>query len=189
MGELIEGMLALSRVTRTEIRCTRVDLSALARAAADELQQREPGRAVEFVIAENLVVEADPRLVRTVLENLMGNAWKFTVGRPLARIEFGAMAGGRWPVAEVPSGGVAHQGSLIGDRNSERVFFVRDNGAGFDMAYVHKLYGVFQRLHSQEEFKGTGIGLATVQRIIQRHGGRTWAEGRVGEGATFYFAI
>lgn len=189
MGELIEAMLALSRVTRTEIRCTSVDLSALARAVADELQQREPGRPAEFVIAENLTVEADPRLVRTVLENLIGNAWKFTVGRPLARIEFGAIAGGRLPAADAQFAGIANRRSQIGNRNSGMVFFVRDNGAGFDMAYAHKLYGVFQRLHSQGEFKGTGVGLATVQRIIQRHGGRTWAEGRVGEGATFYFTM
>jgi len=188
MGDLIEALLTLSRVTRREVRRTTVDLSALARAVADELQQREPGRPAEVVIADGLVAEADPRLVRAVLENLLGNAWKFTAGRPVARIEFGTVANCQFPVCDLkaPAGETKSQ---IGNRKSEMVFFVRDNGVGFDMAYAEKLYGAFQRLHSQTEFKGAGIGLATVRRIIHRHGGRTWAEGAIDRGATFYFTI
>ena len=143
-----------------------VDLSSLAQMIASEIQQREPERQVEFVIAEGLVAKGDARLLRVVLENLLGNAWKFTAKHPRARIEFG-----------------------VARRNGQREYFVRDDGVGFDMAYTDKLFGAFQRLHSVTEFEGTGIGLATVQRIIHRHGGRVWAEGAVGQGATFYFAL
>jgi len=166
MGQLIDGLLKLFRVTRGEMRREAVDLSSLAQAVAAELQQREPERRVEFVIAEGLVAEGDAPLLRVVLENLLGNAWKFTAKYPRARIEFG-----------------------VTQRRGERAYFVRDDGVGFDMAYADKLFGAFQRLHSTAEFDGTGIGLATVQRIIHRHGGRVWAEGMEGQGATFYFAL
>ena len=166
MGELIDALLALSRVSRAELRAERVDLSALADTIAAELRESQPGRQVEFIIAPDLVVEADPRLLRAMLANLLGNAWKYTGQRGAARIEFGRT-----------------------DKDGERVYFVRDNGVGFDMAYVGKLFGAFQRLHKQAEYAGTGVGLATVQRILHRHGGRAWAEAVPNEGATFYFLL
>jgi signal transduction histidine kinase len=144
----------------------RVDLSALAKSVAGELRSREPARAATFSIEDGLVVEGDRRLLLIALENLLGNAWKFTLGKPEARIELGL---------------IRHDGGTG--------CFVRDNGAGFDMAYADKLFEPFQRLHSQREFEGTGIGLATVARIIQRHGGRVWAEAAVGRGATVYFTL
>jgi light-regulated signal transduction histidine kinase (bacteriophytochrome) len=164
MAQLTEDMLTLSRVTRREMRKEAVDLSILARSIATALQQTEPQRQAEFVIAEGLVAIGDPGLLRAALENLLGNAWKFTGKQPQARIEFGRT-------------------------ENPLIYFVRDDGAGFDMAYANKLFGVFQRLHTDREFPGTGIGLATVQRIIHRHGGRIWAEAAVGEGATFYFSL
>ncbi|MDO8680802.1 MAG: response regulator [Acidobacteriota bacterium] len=166
MAELIEALLGLSRVARTEMRNEDVDLSALARETADTLRQSQPDRRVDFVIAEGLVAPGDGRLLRVVLENLLGNAWKFTQRRPDARIEFGS---------------ARHEG--------QDAYAVRDNGAGFDMAYAAKLFAPFQRLHAEEEFSGTGIGLATVQRILHRHGGKIWAESEVGKGATFYFTL
>jgi signal transduction histidine kinase len=167
MAQLIDDLLNLSRITRGELRREPVDLSALARTLAAELQQRGAGRPVEVVIADGLVAEGDARLLRVVLENLLANAWKFTAKKPRARVEFGA---------DRRNGGPA-------------TYFVRDNGAGFDMRYAGKLFGAFQRLHTVHEFPGNGIGLATVQRIIHRHGGRVWAEGAVDNGATFYFAL
>jgi len=166
MAELIDDLLALSRVTRAEIDRERVDLSALARAAAIRLQRLEPDRRIDLVIEPGLMVDADSRLLSIALDNLLGNAWKFTSKVGVARIELGT---------EVTA--------------ASRAFFIRDNGAGFDMQYVHKLFGVFQRLHSATEFPGTGIGLATVARIIHRHRGRVWAEGALGQGATFYFTL
>ena len=166
MGRLIDDLLTLSRMTRAPMARKRVDLSALARSVAAELQQQDPGRDVEVVVGEDLTGLGDPQLLRIVLENLLGNAWKFTSRRQEARIEFGAA-----PVEGQPA------------------FFVRDNGAGFDMTYYDKLFSPFQRLHSGEEFAGTGIGLATVQRIINRHDGKVWAEGREAEGAVFYFTL
>jgi len=166
MAQLIDDLLALSRVSRTELVRTKVDLSEAARTVAAELRKTQPDRQALFVIADGLNVEGDPHLLRIVLDNLLGNAWKFTAKRDGARIEFGS----------------------IGE-NGTRQFFIRDNGAGFDMSYAHKLFGAFQRLHANEEFAGTGIGLATVQRIINRHGGRISAEGVVGEGATFRFSL
>jgi light-regulated signal transduction histidine kinase (bacteriophytochrome) len=166
MAELIDDLLALSRVTRTEVRRSRVDLSALARARLDDLQRLEPQRRVETVIAPGIFAEADPQLAAIALDNLLGNAWKFTSKRAEARIELGVVSDG-----------------------GELTYFVRDNGAGFDMAYRDKLFGVFQRLHAEVEFAGTGIGLATVARIAARHRGRIWAEAAVGEGATFYFTL
>ena len=168
MGELIEGILELSRVTRSEMRIEDVNLSALAEEVAAELRASAPERTVQFQIAADVSIRGDSRLLQSALANLLGNAWKFTSGQPVAKIEFG----------------VTH-----GNGAGARVFFVRDNGAGFDMAFVHKLFGAFQRLHHTSEFAGNGIGLATVHRIIYRHGGRIWAEGAVGKGATFYFTL
>ncbi len=166
MGELIEDLLTLSQVARTELKRVSVNLSDLARGVARELAQRDPKRSVQMVIAPDVVADGDPHLLRVVLENLLGNAWKFTSKRDEARIEFGAQR-----------------------REGRLVCFVRDNGAGFDMTYVGKLFGAFQRLHSSAEFPGSGIGLASVKRIIHRHGGQGWAEGRLDEGATFYFSL
>ncbi|MBI5504117.1 MAG: PAS domain S-box protein [Deltaproteobacteria bacterium] len=169
MGRLIDDLLGLSRVSRAKLRREPVDLSALARAVVAELRHVEPDRVVEFVIAADAVGVGDPGLLRVVLENLLGNAWKFTGKCTQARIEFGRSASES--AGEGP------------------VFFVKDNGAGFDMRFVAKLFGAFQRLHGVAEFPGTGIGLATVQRIVARHGGRVWAESAPGEGAAFYFTL
>ncbi len=166
MDRLIDALLTLSRVTRSELRREPVDLTALARSVLARLQKNEPERKAELVVSDGLVANGDARLLGVVLQNLLGNAWKFTGRCPMTRIEVG-----------------------VRQEDGRPVFFVRDNGAGFDMTYVHKLFGVFQRLHSGAEFEGTGIGLATVQRIIQRHGGRAWAEGEVGRGATVYFTL
>jgi light-regulated signal transduction histidine kinase (bacteriophytochrome) len=166
MGRLIEDLLALSRVTRAELVREPVDLSDLARSVTMQLQKRQPDRRVEFAIDAGIVAEGDARLLRVALENLLGNAWKFTAKRAAPRIEFGAA--------------VADEGGG---------YFIRDNGAGFDMAYASKLFGAFQRLHSVDEFEGSGIGLATVQRIINRHDGRLWAIGEVDRGATFFFTL
>ena len=167
METLIEALLTLSMATRGEMHCEPVDLSSLCRAIASELTQANPDRKVEFAVAEGLVAEGDERLLRLVMENLIGNAWKFTQVCENARIELGTVVR--------PDG--------------KQAFFVRDNGAGFDMARASKLFCVFERLHPASEFPGTGIGLATVHRIIQRHGGCVWGEGEVGKGATFYFAL
>lgn len=167
MAQLIDDLLDLSRITRSEMRYERVDLSQTAREIAAQLRQRQPERRVEFVIDEGMVAKGDRRLLRVALENLLGNAWKFSSKQEAARIEIGDMEHGE----------------------EGRVFFVRDNGAGFDMAYASKLFGAFQRLHAASEFDGTGIGLATVQRVINRHGGKVWAEAEAGEGATFYFVL
>ncbi len=166
MGQLIDDLLKLSRVTRAELHREKVDLSEIARAAASELSRREPDRRVEVCIAEGVTAEGDAALLRLVLENLMGNAFKFTSKRVDARVEFG-----------------------MERQNGGPVYYVRDNGAGFDMAYAERLFGAFQRLHSVTEFPGTGIGLATVQRIVHRHGGHVWAQGAPGEGATFQFTL
>lgn len=166
MGRLIDDMLGLSRITRSEMHRESVNLSAIVEAIAVELQQTEPQRLVEFVIAPGVSVEGDPHLLHVALENLMGNAWKFTQKQPHARIEFGQ---------------IQEQDKLI--------CFIRDNGVGFDMNYADKLFGPFQRLHTRHEFEGSGIGLATVQRVIMRHGGRIWAESAPGQGAAFYFIL
>lgn len=166
MHELVDGLLALSRITRQDFERARVDVTALARKIAARLRARDPGREVQWIIPEGLTAEGDARLLEIALDNLLGNAWKFTGSRKPARIELGERRDGK-----------------------RSVFFVRDNGAGFDMAYVGKLFGVFERLHTSAEFEGTGVGLATVQRVIQRHNGRVWAEGAVDQGATFYFTL
>ena len=166
MAALIDDLLSLSRITRTDLAVKRVDLSAMARAVCEELAAAQPERAVTTVIEDGLDVMADPRLMRQVLENLLGNAWKFSSKQPAARVEFGAQAG-----------------------RDGRVYLVKDNGAGFDPAYADRLFGVFQRLHAMTDFPGTGVGLAIVDRIVKRHGGRVWAESAVGQGATFYFTL
>ncbi len=165
MNGLIDDLLKLSRLGQSDLRWQPVNLSALAESVAAELRKAEPTRAVELAIEPNLRAEGDERLLGVVLDNLLGNAWKFTSHQPHARIEFGFTA------------------------KPEAAFFVRDNGVGFDMAHAGKLFGVFQRLHSMSEFPGTGVGLAIVQRIIQRHRGRAWAAGVLNQGATFYFSL
>jgi PAS domain S-box-containing protein len=184
MGQLIDDLLSLSRVTRAELQRRRVDITEMAQAIAAELQKAQPGRDVEFVIAPRLVADADPRLLRIALENLIGNAWKYTSKHPRARIEFGLIAAEQEsrPAEEQGGGGAS-------EIPSAPVFFVRDDGAGFDMTFVDRLFGAFQRFHGPKEFEGTGIGLATVQRIIRRHGGRIWAESAVEQGAVFYFTL
>lgn len=164
MAMLIDDLLALSRVTRTPLQPRFINLSEIAQEVSNNLFESEPKRKAEISIMPDLRAEGDPRLMRIVFENLLGNAWKFTSKCEHAHIEFGQM-----------------------ERTKERTFFVRDNGAGFDMAYANKLFGVFQRLHSTSEYPGTGIGLATVHRIITIHGGRIWADSIVGKGSTFYF--
>jgi light-regulated signal transduction histidine kinase (bacteriophytochrome) len=166
MGQLIEDLLTLSKVSRGELAKIEVDLSDLARHAVAELAQREPARSVEVTVWDNMRAPADPRLLRAALENLIANAWKFTAKAERPRIEIGCLRDGR-----------------------RSTYFVRDNGVGFDMAYADKLFGAFQRLHSEKEFPGTGIGLATVQRIVHRHGGRIWADAAPGNGATFFFTL
>lgn len=169
MAQLIDDMLNLSRLTRGEIHKETVDLSEMASVIAADLHRNEPNRHVDFVIQEGLVADADKRLIQAVLQNLLGNAWKFTSHHASALIEFGSFQQDGQPV--------------------QTVYFIRDNGAGFDMAYADKLFGVFQRLHDTTEFAGTGVGLASVQRIIHRHGGEIWAKGAVEQGATFYFTL
>lgn len=166
MGQLIEDLLNLSRVGRVSMQREEVDLSRLARDIAQSLQSSEPRRRAAFLIQDRLTARGDSRLLNILLENLLSNAWKFSSKIPESRIEFGSRQ----------EGGAA-------------VYFVRDNGAGFDMAYSGKLFGIFERLHQEGEFPGTGIGLATVHRIVERHRGRIWAEAEIGRGAVFYFTL
>ena len=166
MAQLIDDLLQLARVTRIEMRGEKIDLSELAAGILAGMQQRQPERIVNVTVEKGLVAYGDKRLLGITLTNLLENAWKFTSKRKSAEIVFG-----------------------VEQANGNTGYFVRDNGAGFDMAYVDKLYGAFQRLHATAEFEGTGIGLATVQRIIHRHGGRVWAKGAVNKGATFYFTL
>ncbi|HZA14484.1 MAG TPA: ATP-binding protein, partial [Myxococcaceae bacterium] len=164
MGQLIDDLLHLSKVTRAELHRGRVDLSRLAQAVVAEVFRGDPNREVEMAIQPAMVVEGDEGLVRIVLENLIGNAFKFTAQAAVARIE-------------------------MGYSSSERAYFVRDNGVGFDMAYAGRLFSPFQRLHRESEYPGTGIGLATVQRIVQRHGGKIWVRSEVGKGTTFFWTL
>ena len=166
MGGLVDDLLQLSRLSRAEMHRQPVDLSGIARKVVARLRETAPERSVEFIVQPDLVAQGDAPLLEVALTNLLGNAFKFTGKRTQARIEFGRADG---------AGGDA--------------FFVRDNGAGFDMAYAKKLFGAFQRMHKTSDFPGTGIGLATVQRIVHRHGGRVWAEAAAGHGATFYFTL
>ncbi len=191
MSQMIEALLGLSRVARSELIRKPVDLTALAQEIVAELRQRDPQRQAEFIIEESLKTVGDARLLRLALENLLENAWKFTAGRPIARIEVGRLTDGDVQPAGLPDAAPAARADskAQGTAANTQTFFVRDNGVGFDMAYADKLFGPFQRLHPVEEFPGTGIGLVTVQRIIARHGGRVWAEAAVDRGATFYFEI
>jgi light-regulated signal transduction histidine kinase (bacteriophytochrome) len=166
MANLMDALLKLTRISRSELQMVPVNLSAVAEDVLKNLQTNQPDRQVEWVIQPDLKCCGDPTLMRLMLDNLLGNAWKFTVYRPDARIELGETR-----------------------HNGQRAIYVRDNGAGFDMKYSDKLFGAFQRLHSAAEFEGTGIGLAIVQRIIRRHGGEIWAEAAVENGATFYFTV
>jgi signal transduction histidine kinase len=166
MARLIDDLLSLSRTSRAEIHCAPVDLAVIARTVFARLRRDYPERSVEVTIPAEVAAVGDSRLLEIVFENLLGNAWKFTSKRDHAHIEVGQIT-----------------------QNGQLACFVRDDGAGFDMAYADKLFGVFQRLHAVREFEGTGIGLANVERIIHRHGGRVWAEGEVGRGATFYFTL
>jgi light-regulated signal transduction histidine kinase (bacteriophytochrome) len=166
MAALIDALLSLSRVTRSDVRRERIDLGTLVRAAVAELSVADPSRRVDLVAPAAVEAHADPRLVRVVVDNLVGNAWKFTSKVASARIELGVDAQGGTPT-----------------------YYVRDNGAGFDPAYARKLFAPFQRMHTVHDFPGTGIGLATVQRVIHRHGGRIWADAAPGQGATFYFTL
>jgi light-regulated signal transduction histidine kinase (bacteriophytochrome) len=166
MGELIDDLLTLSRVTRAEMRRTPVDLSTVAVKIVGQLRHLHPDRRVDFVLTPGLTAAGDPNLLSVVLDNLLDNAWKYTSRQPRARIEFGATSG-----------------------EDGTTYFVRDDGAGFDPKYAGKLFQPFQRLHPPHEFDGHGIGLATVQRIVHRHGGRVWAEGAVNQGVTVYFTL
>jgi signal transduction histidine kinase len=166
MSGMIEDLLNLSRITRKELNREAVDLTEISGTIASTLQKTQPERQVEFRISDGLKAEADNGLIKTAMENLISNSWKYTAKHPRATIEVGAIS-----------------------QDGQTVYFVRDDGAGFDMTYADKLFGVFRRLHSDVDFPGTGIGLATVQRIIHRHGGKIWAEGQVEKGATFYFTL
>jgi light-regulated signal transduction histidine kinase (bacteriophytochrome) len=167
MGQLIDDLLALSKVTRAEMKRERVDLSDLAAQIAAELARHSPNRHVAVTITPGLTATGDPHLVRLALQNLIENAWKFTGRRELGAIEVGSTR----------------------DEHGMPAFYVRDNGAGYDTNFAANLFGPFQRLHPASDFPGSGIGLATVQRIVHRHGGHVWAEGTIGEGATFYFTL
>jgi signal transduction histidine kinase len=166
MNQMIEALLEMSRLARQPLAEAPVNLSSLVDEISASLRESDSKRDVHFLIQPGLQVRGDERLLRVVLENLVGNAWKFTRNRQDAHIEFG-----------------------VTDRNGERTFFVRDDGAGFDMAGVNRLFNAFQRLHTSTEFEGAGVGLATVRRIIERHCGRVWAESQPGKGATFYFTL
>jgi signal transduction histidine kinase len=163
MNSLIDDILKLSRISREQMEFTEVDITELAREVMDEMRRSDPNRAVDIRIETNMTASCDRSLLRIALDNLFSNAWKFTTRNPVARIEMG--------------------------RGGEDSFFVRDNGAGFKMEDVHKLFQPFQRLHPASEYPGTGIGLAIVNRIIRRHGGRIWAEGAQGTGAVFTFTL
>lgn len=166
MSRLIDDMLQLARLSRREMRREHLDLSALALSVGEEIRNGEVERQVELRVAPGIEVDADPQLLRVVLQNLIGNAWKFTGKQQRATIEVG-----------------------VSELDAERAYFVRDDGVGFEMEYADKLFGAFQRLHSSEDYDGTGIGLANVQRVIHRHGGRVWAESEAGHGATFFFTL
>jgi light-regulated signal transduction histidine kinase (bacteriophytochrome) len=166
MGDLIDDLLGLSRVTRHNLNRITVDMSALAESVIAELKAGDPDRSIETSIMPGIMGYGDKNMLRVVLSNLLGNAWKYTSNNDGAKIEFGFEL-----------------------RDGEKVYYVRDNGVGFDMSHSDKLFGAFQRLHRRDEFEGTGIGLATVQRVIHRHGGEIWAEAEVGQGAVFYFTL
>jgi light-regulated signal transduction histidine kinase (bacteriophytochrome) len=166
MGQLIDDLLAFSRMSRQEAKSVPIDLTALAQAVFDEHALKAPGRQIRLKVQPLLTARGDCAMMRQVLTNLLSNALKYTRSRPVAEIEIGGRVEG-----------------------AENLFYVKDNGVGFDMKYAGKLFGVFQRLHTEEEFEGTGVGLALVQRVIRRHGGRVWAEAKLNDGATFYFTL
>lgn len=167
MSQLIEDLLDLSLASHGEMIRETIDLSMVAKRVSTELQRTQPGRKVEFLIADGVFAEGDLRLIAIAIKNLLGNAWKYSARQPVAHIEFG----------------------VLKTENGKTAYFVKDDGIGFDMSDAEKIFEPFQRLHDLTEFPGTGIGLATVKRVIQRHGGRAWAEGKVGKGATFYFTL
>jgi light-regulated signal transduction histidine kinase (bacteriophytochrome) len=173
MGQLIEDLLELSQVSRAELSLDCVDISRVATETLHELKIRDPQRDVEVIIEPDMTATGDPRLLSVVLGNLLGNAWKFTSKTRHARIEFRR----------------EHNGAGLESGTSPDAFYIRDNGAGFDPAFADKLFAPFQRLHRVSEFEGTGVGLAIVQRVIQRHNGQIWAQSAVGEGATFHFTL
>ncbi len=166
MDQLVEALLYLSKVTRADLKVEPVNLTLMLKEIANDLQQISPDRVVQLLIPENLALKGDFQLLRIVMTNLLSNAWKFTAKQNIAQIECGTVS-----------------------KDGETIYFIKDNGAGFDMHYVNRLFVAFQRLHAKEEFDGTGIGLATVNRIIKRHGGRIWAESELKQGATFFFTI
>ena len=166
MGYLIDDMLKLSKVTRSELSLRNIDLGIIANNIIEKMHSDTPDRAVQVDIMANMKTQADPHLMEIALNNLLGNAWKFSAKNPHSCIKFGSK-----------------------ERDGKPVYFVDDNGVGFDMRYVDKLFGAFHRLHSDDEFEGTGIGLATVDRVIQLHGGQVWAESIINKGATFYFTL
>ncbi|UUZ77179.1 PAS domain S-box protein [Polaromonas sp. P1(28)-13] len=167
MSELIEGLLSLAQLSRDQLRSELIDLSTISRRVEKAFREREPERQVQINIQDGLLAHGDPRLLSAVMHNLLGNAWKFSSRQAAARIDVGSALGA----------------------DGKTVYFVKDNGAGFEMAYAEKLFRTFERLHSSADFSGTGVGLATVKRVIDRHGGRVWAESCVNEGATFYFTL
>jgi len=167
MGELIDGLLSLAKLSLDPMKFESVDMSAIARRVEQEYRELEPERQVQVNVQDALLVQGDAVLIAVVLQNLLGNAWKYSAKQDAARIDIGSEAG--------PDG--------------QTVYFVKDNGAGFDMAYADKLFGVFQRLHSNTDFSGIGVGLANVKRVVERHGGRAWAQGTLNVGATFYFTL
>ncbi len=166
MERIVDGLLTLSRIGRKEIHRERIDLSAIARDHLEEVRAAGPERNVEVIVPNDVRVDADQRLMHLALENLVRNAWKFTAEKDPARIEFGTF-----------------------DKDGQAVYFVRDNGAGFDSRFAEQIFAPFKRVHGEKEFGGTGIGLSIVQRVISRHGGRVWAEGEAGAGAAFYFTL
>ena len=166
MQALIGDMLNLSRIGRQEMNREDIDLSAIVRDYLQELKNTEPQRRVELVIQDNVHANADPRLIHLALENLLRNAWKFTAKKETSHIEFGTTI-----------------------KDDQSIYFVRDNGAGFDQQFAGKIFEPFKRMHTEREFGGTGVGLSIVQRVIERHGGNVWAEGVVDKGATFYFIL
>ena len=166
MAELIDDILELSRLTRLDIQLADVNLSSIAEECVNTLRSGEPGRDVNVEIQNDLYTKGDAKLLRVVMQNLLGNAWKFTRDRENPNIKFGVMK-----------------------RGLDRVFYVEDNGVGFDMKYAKKVFGIFQRLHTRDEFEGTGIGLASVDRVISRHGGKIWVDAKSNEGASFYFTL
>ncbi|MBW4506395.1 MAG: hypothetical protein KME64_07795 [Scytonematopsis contorta HA4267-MV1] len=182
MEELIEDLLELSQITQGEINIETVNLSQIVRDISQDLQAAKPERQVEFVITSDICAQGDRRLIKIALENLLGNAWKYTGKKNQARIEFGVVTG-----KQITPNDNAKANEL--NACLLNVYFIRDNGAGFNMADAGKLFTAFQRLHNSHEFEGTGVGLATVHRIIQRHGGNIWAQAVTGQGATFYFTF